>query len=61
LHTLRPAYRPLRVRVAFGPALAASDLISPSQGETDAAAIMSAITGAARRLIESVSQSHRPA
>ncbi len=61
LHTLRPAYRPLRVRVAFGPALAASDLISSSQGETDAAAIMSAITGAARRLIENVSQSHRPA
>ena len=57
LHTLRPNHRPLRARVAFGPALLASDLIASSEGGTDASAIMRVITSEAKRLIEKVSRS----
>lgn len=57
LHTLRPNHRPLRVRVAFGPALPASDLIASSEGGTDAATIMRVITTEAKRLIEKVARS----
>lgn len=57
LHTLRPTYRPLRVRVVFGPALPAPDLIASAQGGTDASAIMRLITAEAGRLIEKVTRS----
>ncbi len=57
LHTLRPTYRPLRVRVALGRALSASELIASAQGETQTSAIMQRITTEARRLIEHVTQS----
>ena len=55
LHTVRPGFRPLRVRIEFGPARTADDLAAIGDG-VDGRAITRAITADAARLIENASK-----